>query len=215
MDFDAICAQLKKRLSQPLPGIDAHKKMAPPERFPNGGELVPELEPRIGCVLLLLYPDHSLQTLKFPLIVRPEYKGVHSGQVAFPGGKQEEVDEDLIATALRETAEEIGVSIERSQVLGQLSQVYIPPSNFMVYPVVAAISQKPNYAPSVDEVAKIFEVSVAHIYQHRARSHKNVTYKQREFLMPFYDIGGNMIWGATAMIISEFVEIWDDIQVAC
>lgn len=205
-------SSLRQRLkTDPLPGVEAQKRMAPPGRFPKEGEPNPYVtndSTRFAAVLLLLYPDPSFQQLIFPLIVRAEQEGsVHSGQVAFPGGKVE-LGENPLETALRETEEEIGVKVTPEQVLGELTEIYIPPSNFMVYPYVAFIEQKPAFLPDTKEVASIFETPVLRLLTEETRKIKPVQYKGMDLLLPYLDLDQNMVWGATAMILSEFAEIW-------
>ena len=206
--------QLKERLSLTLPGIAAQAHMAPPQRFPKNHTQVykPNINTRIGCVLILLYPDQG--QVHFPLIVRPEYEGVHSGQVALPGGKKDEEDEDFIATALRETSEEIGVDVERTNVLGRLSELYIPPSNFIVHPIVAAISEKPTFRPDEREVAKMITVDLMSLRGDAKREVKEVQWKGQTVNLPFYNIDNQTVWGATAMILGEFLTIIDELQLS-
>ena len=211
--YQELQIQLKERLSLALPGIAAQAHMAPPQRFPKNHQQVyqPNANTRIGCVLILLYPGED-QHVHFPLIVRPEYEGVHSGQVALPGGKKDEEDLDFIATALRETSEEIGVDVDRSFVLGRLSQLYIPPSNFIVHPVVAAIPHKPTFVPSQREVAKLITVDLISLLGDAKREVKEVQWKGQTVNLPFYNIDGHTVWGATAMILGEFITIIDELQ---
>ncbi|HAI76862.1 MAG TPA: coenzyme A pyrophosphatase [Microscillaceae bacterium] len=205
-------SSFRQRLkTDPLPGVEAQKRLAPPGRFPKEGEPNPYVandQTRFAAVLLLLYPDPTRQQLVFPLIVRTEQEGsVHSGQVAFPGGKVEP-GENPLETALRETAEEIGVKVSPEQVLGELTEIYIPPSNFMVYPFVAYVEQKPLFLPDAQEVASIFETPVAKLLSDDTRKIKPVQYKGMDLLLPYLDLDQNMVWGATAMILSEFAEVW-------
>ena len=212
--YQELQIQLKKRLSLALPGVAAQAHMAPPQRFPKNHQQVykPNANTRIGCVLILLYPGED-QRVHFPLIVRPEYEGVHSGQVALPGGKKEE-GEDFIATALRETSEEIGVEVDRSLVLGRLSQLYIPPSNFIVHPIVAAIPHQPEFVPSPREVAKMLTVDLTSLLGDAKREVKEVQWKGQTVDLPFYNIDDHTVWGATAMILGEFIAIIDELQLS-
>ncbi|NJO03394.1 MAG: CoA pyrophosphatase [Bacteroidia bacterium] len=115
--LDNFTYWLKNRLQRVLPGMSAHQRMAPPSRFVDKKRYIPNEKTRQGGVLILVYPHED--RWYFPLILRPENTGVHSGQVALPGGKMDEEDNDIIDTALRETEEEIGVAVARSQVLGR------------------------------------------------------------------------------------------------
>lgn len=213
--YNELQTQLKNRLSLALPGLSAQARMAPPERFPKNHQQLykPNSLTRIGCVLILLYPENN-QKIHFPLIVRPEYEGVHSGQVALPGGKQDEEDTDFIATALRETCEEIGVEVDRTQVLGRLSELYIPPSNFIVHPIVAAITEKPTFVPSAREVAKLLTVDLTSLLGDARREVKDVVWRGKTVNLPFYNIEDHMVWGATAMILGEFLTVIEELQLS-
>jgi len=201
VDFDGFQIQLQQALSNPLPGFDAQSTMAPPHRMKPDVQAPYYNSARKGGVLVLFYPHEG--TIKTVLIKRPEYDGVHSKQVAFPGGKHEEGDNSLIDTALREAHEEIGVHPSMVEVVGELSRLYIPPSNFLVTPVVAITSQRPNFILQEEEVAGILEPSLYTLLDDELV--ENHTIQVREFVIesPGIDIDGNIIWGATAMMIGE------------
>ncbi len=193
---------LKKRLLLPLPGKEAQFKMAPSYR-PSLEENEPHL---IAGVTILLYPKEN--ELYFPLIVRPEYNGAHSGQISFPGGKKDEGDRNVIITALRECEEEIGVDASKMIVLGSLTNLIIPVSRFDVYPLIAWYSAIPTFKPQENEVVSIIEVPLNLILDDKNSGEKTVEYKGREETVPFFDIYNHFVWGATAMILSEFIQIW-------
>lgn len=211
IDIENLKSQLSDRLALPLPGIEAHIKMAPPQRFPKNNPYQPNETTRTGCVLLVLFPNEGGE-LCFPLMLRPEYGGTHSGQVSLPGGKHELEDEDLMHTALREMEEEMGVAITREQVVGQLSTVYIPPSNFLVHPFVAVMEEEPTFTPSENEVAKLFFVNVEELQEDHNRLSKPLKFKGKDIMVPFFQLDNNMVWGATAMMLSEFSFIWEDLK---
>lgn len=211
MNISELLDKLKERLQTELPGASSHIKMAPPGRFPTTNIPKPNDSTRIGAVLLLLYPMEGGGSILFPLIVRPEYEGVHSGQVAFPGGKQDESDEDLIETALREAYEEIGVKITREHVIGQLSEIYIPPSNFLVFPTIAYLPEKPMMSKDDREVEKIFEVPIDNLQDRSLHQVKKVNFKGMDLDIPYFKLGEYDVWGATAMILAEFLELWEEI----
>lgn len=202
-----ICIEdIKAALSEPLPGWDMQRRMAPQNRRTDidRGFLVRD-DYRESSILLLLYPNND--DLHFILIRRPEYEGVHSGQIAFPGGRREG-DESYETTALREAYEEVGVSPEDIRILGALTSMYIPPSNFMVFPFVGYHETKPIFTPDAREVAEILEPSVQvladqSIWQWEYREFPNVGRAK----IPFLNICGHKVWGATAMILSEFTAI--------
>jgi len=204
MEIDRLKNLLNQALQKPLPGRNAHLLMSPqPVDFRRFSLEVPQNH-RKSAVLLLFYPD--LGKGFFPLIKRPIYSGVHSGQVALPGGKMEKNDPDVIFTALREAEEEIGVDACKVEVLGRLSDLYIPVSNFLVSPVVGFLEDLPRLVPEQKEVSKIISTSVQDMVRPEL--------KKRTYLelgggirldTPFFDIDGEVVWGATAMILSELL----------
>jgi len=194
---------LKQRLQSPLPGRAAQMKMT---SLPSERQVPPGVYPRKAGVLVLLFRRNGHWHL--PLIQRPTYPGVHSGQMAFPGGQYEKQDADLVETALRETHEEIGVVVERQQVVGQLSDLYIPPSNNLVTPVLAITNQLPAYQPDPLEVAKVVEAPLP-VLQDTAnqRPVKLELETGIKVQVPSYQVEGHTVWGATAMMLSELLEI--------
>ena len=160
---------------------------------------------RQSAVLVLLYPRRD--ELHLPLIVRPTYDGAHSGQVAFPGGGFEEGDANLTATALRETEEELGIAPQDVQVLGELTQLYIRPSNYRVHPTVGRIAYGPAFQPNVREVAQLLEVPLNTLLDPAHLRRERWQLQDRSALVPFFAIQGQTIWGATAMILSELLAV--------
>ena len=193
---------LSNRLAGPLPGLIAQIKAAPPYR-PHSFDLSEIQSSRKASVLWLMYPTNEGEIVGV-LIERAEYDGVHSKQIGMPGGEMEISDSDYIDTALRECSEELGVSIPRENVLGALSPLYIPPSNFYVRPYIAWLPECPVWSPDPREVRKVLACKMTYI------SNKD-TWKE-------YEVGGNkvpgfllesrLVWGATAMMIAELMECW-------
>ena len=158
-------------------------------------------------VLALFYPNLQHQTT-LVLILRKTYKGVHSGQVGFPGGKIEKQDQSLEAAALRETYEEIGVPINQVEVRRQLTEVYIPPSNFYVQPFMGVSRTTPTFTKQEDEVEAIIEVPLQHFFDEEAVTLKRVSTSYKlDVEVPAFKLNDHVVWGATAMILSEIKDL--------
>ncbi len=199
MDF---IEKIQEELKQTLPGIDAQMKMAPPIRKSN---MVAPDHARMGGVLVLLIEgDKSWNTI---LIRRTEDGQIHGGQISFPGGKKDPSDADIIATALRECEEEIGVNRHDIQVLGTLTPLYIPPSNFLVTPTVAYIQHVQAFKPSEKEVQEIIKVPLDLLFHPSIKKEQRVRRSDNndeDMTTPVYRLSDEIIiWGATAMMISE------------
>lgn len=204
--FLDLIHHLRADLNASLPGFEVQMRMAPAPR--SGGRLPYDaLAPsaRRSGVLVLLYPQHD--ELYLPLILRPTYEGTHSGQVSFPGGRFEEGDRDIVATALREAQEEVGVDPQRVKVLGTLTPLNVFVSNNLVTPVVAWSEQRPDFAIDEREVAKLLEVPLQHLLD--PTNHKMETWQLRDRAaeVPFYAVAEQQVWGATAMMLSEFLAL--------
>ena len=206
MEFAKFIVLLEKRLQKPLPGRSAQLKMSSLARIQAWMKLSPPSDAVQSSVLILLYPFNG--KIRLVLMLRPEYAGIHSGQISLPGGKFEDSDDSLIYTALREAQEEIGIDPIRVQIIGQLTEMYIPPSNFMVTPVVGYQTSQPEFKADPKEVARIIEINLDELLDN-----KNIRMKKIKFRLgfsmkvPSYFIDSNIIWGATAMILSEFREL--------
>ncbi|HAJ36114.1 MAG TPA: CoA pyrophosphatase [Chloroflexi bacterium] len=203
--YEPFLRQLRRDLNAPLPGRAAQYRMAPRPR--PGGELhdSPRLDARRGGVLALLYPHEG--QIFLPLILRPTYPGVHSGQIGFPGGGYETIDGDLTATALRETYEEIGVHPSQFTVLGQLTPLYVSASNYLVQPVVGWIDYRPAFNPDPYEVAALIEAPLNALLDPTTRRVEPWILRGREIEVPFFALGEYTVWGATAMMLSELLSL--------
>lgn len=202
--FEKFILWLEERLKGPLPGYEAQMLMMPKATKQDRFSFNQKKTAKLGSVLLLLYPHKGKVYL--PLMKRPEYDGVHSGQISFPGGKMEEGDPDLIFTALREGQEEIGIRPEDVKVLGNLTEHMVVASNFNVLPVIGYLGYRPRFIADLHEVAEVLEVSIDHLQDDRNRREKELLVRGRYWLKaPYYDVGGHVVWGATAMMLSEFL----------
>ncbi len=199
--FDTFIKNLKNGLSQPLPGEQAHNEMLATST--QYAKLVGRSTSRTqhGSVLILFYPKEA--QVYFPLMLRPDYDGVHGGQISLPGGKKEEQDKDYIATAVRETEEEIGVRSKDVVVLGRLSTLYVMASDIIVEPVVAYTPRTPRFNPNPYEVQAIIESPVEEFMDDSIVKTKDIHVRGYDLKAPYFDIGGQVVWGATAMILSE------------
>jgi len=202
MDFNLFCDQLQERLKLPLPGEEAHHRF----RAKPVGDVVPLFDhtrpPRPGGVIILLYEDHGV--IRFPLIKRPDYPGVHGGQVSLPGGKAE-AGEDAVRAALRECREEVGVPVDNMRVLGRLSDFYVMPSNVKVTPVIAAARERPVFHPDPFEVARLMEVPLDDVTgDHAIRETEILAGGKYRMIAPHFEIENEIVWGATAMMLNEF-----------
>lgn len=195
-------AEIRAAMRRPLPGMAAQVTMAPrPRPFhpPDGST------PRQAGVLLLLYPVRGHLHLVFT--VRTAHLDYHAGQVSFPGGGWEEGDASLMETALRETREELGISAEGIEVLGPLTPLYIPPSHNMVHPFVAFAPRRPAFRPDPLEVAELLEVPLATFRDPAIRGEDRIEQNGLEMVIPYYAVCGYKIWGATAIILAEFLAL--------
>lgn len=190
-----------------LPDFDvrsAHRHMLPVGRT---GQRPPETpgQPRIGGVLLLLYCHE--QAMHLVLTRRRDDLNSHAGQISFPGGKQE-ANETAVQAALRETEEEIGVSAAEITILGELTSIYIPPSDFEVHPFVGWVNggKRPSFVPEVREVAEIIEVPLPQLLDPHTREIGPIPVRGATYTVPYYNVNGHKVWGATAILLSEFLE---------
>jgi len=194
---------IKNELQKPLPGLIHQAKMAPKVRLNNYDPNPPGA--RKGGVLLLLYYENKELLITF--IKRAEDGGVHSGQISFPGGKHESGDKNLIQTAKRETFEEIGVDGSQIEIIGNLSSLYIPVSNYIVHPTVGFTKSIPNFTPNKAEVSKMIVIPLEHFLTEDYINSGVIEVRSQKINTPYYKINDIKIWGATAMIMSEFSEI--------
>lgn len=203
---------LNKTLKEPLPGQSAQELMMPSLSDNSRFSLNARKDARIGAVMILFYENSN--QIKIPLIERPKYDGVHAGQISFPGGKHEDSDKDLIQTALRETEEEIGISTDKIEVIGAMSELYIIASNFNVLPVVGFVNQEFSFKKDEREVESIVEAEVTHLIDESYQKETTLLVRDYEIQAPYFDIQGHVVWGATAMILSELKMVLEHLPVS-
>jgi len=191
---------IRLALTRPLPGVTAQVRLAPPYRLEQLYQ-APPADARPAGVLIAVYPRDG--ALHFLLTRRTDDVDKHKGQISLPGGKQED-GESLLDTALRETREEVGVTIDAAAVLGMLSPVYIPPTGFLITPYVAAVPDRPRFAVMHREVAELIEVPLAALFDPTIVRREMWMLRGVDVEVPFFQIGPHKVWGATAMVLSEF-----------
>jgi 8-oxo-dGTP pyrophosphatase MutT (NUDIX family) len=198
--FEDLKTKIKKN---PLLGSKAHAKMMPLSRKEELEALdFNSLSPRFAAVLCLIYPKNG--ELYFPLILRNTYPGVHSNQVSFPGGRIENTDVNFEHTALRECEEEIGVLQEKVKVLRQLSDIYIPPSNFQVKSFIGFSKETPEFQLQPDEVEQLIEVKLSELLDDSILITEYMTTSYADKMeVKAFKLNNFTVWGATAMILSE------------
>ena len=196
-----IAAKINAALDRRLPGADAHLALAPRPRHGWRPGMLPA-EARVAAGLILLYPSASSGgTVQIVLTLRAETLGFHAGQVSLPGGAVE-AGEGIPETALREAAEEIGLDPAHVSILGRLSHLYIPASDSVLHPVVGIARRRPAFRPSLDEVGRIIEVPVANLVADGP--HRGYRWRDGQRVdIPYFELGGERVWGATAMVLSE------------
>lgn len=207
MEKEKFLNQVHEALKKELPGRVAHQLMSPFDR-PLDFESIPDLETyKKSSVAIIFYQAAS--TIEFILIQRPEYEGNHGGQISFPGGKQEFTDIDEEFTARRETLEEIGVILNQQHLIGQISDIFIPVSKFIVRPYLYWLDDVPDFIPDAREVSEVLSVSLLHLLEDSKvklatlKLGSGITAKN----VPYFDLNEKIVWGATALILSELKEL--------
>ena len=207
MDFQDFLKYVPKIIEVVLPASESHYKMAPLERIRNyDASEIQKKNPKTAAVMMLFYPKKGKTHLV--LIVRNSYEGVHSAQIAFPGGKYESEDQNFPNTALRETYEEIGVAPDFMEIIKPFTHLYIPPSNFMVYPFMGICKEEITFDPDVNEVEKIIELPLSDFLDDAIIITTNMsTSYAGKILVPAFKIEEHIVWGATAMMLSELKDV--------
>jgi len=211
--------KLSKQLKGNLPGSKAHKLMMPAFSAgrPHAGSAIDRFSIEVkngakeGAVLILLY--NKGEEVYLVLTQRHEYAGAHSGQISFPGGKVEKEDGSVEATALRETEEEIGVPSSTIQIIGRLTDLFIIASNFNVRPVVGFLNVEPTFKIDAREVDHIIEIKISDLLDDSIIGSKEMLFnKQYRIQAPYFNFGGHHVWGATAMMLAEFKEVFKKVM---
>ena len=204
MEFSTFLGLFTKLKENQVDLEKAHTLLSPPHRINQFKQMhMEKILPQNAAVLVFCYPDTNGE-MNVVLIRRNQYKGTHSGQISFPGGKPEVQDNDLWATALRETSEELGISSNQVSAIRPLSRLYVPPSNFLISPFIAYAENSCKFVPDSKEVDKIIEVPLKNLIATEPLLTKQSNSSFELIDVPAYIFGQDEVWGATAMILSEF-----------
>lgn len=207
MDFQDFLQYVPNLIPVELPATLSHIKMAPKGRIEELKNFdLTTKTPRIAAVMMLFYPKNDETHLV--LIVRNAYNGVHSSQIAFPGGKYEISDVNFEETALRETEEEVGVSSDKIEIIKRFTPMYIPPSNFLVHPFLGIAREELSFFPDIREVADIIELPLSVFLNDEIIIEATLsTSYAANVMVPAFNIQNHVVWGATAMILSELRDV--------
>jgi 8-oxo-dGTP pyrophosphatase MutT (NUDIX family) len=204
-DMSLIATRLKEEIKSGLPGSDIQWKMASSDRLAKDFPKTPGNDARIAAVLIILYPYvNSVYTV---FMQRPEYNGIHSGQISFPGGRKESSDFSIIQTALREAKEETGINPGKISVIGTITPLFIPVSNMLVTPVLSYSYERPVFKYDSEEVLFLIEADIKKLLQRSIIKTKPFEIMGRTLKIKYFDYEGHVIWGATAMMLNELLEI--------
>ncbi|MCC7245616.1 MAG: CoA pyrophosphatase [Saprospiraceae bacterium] len=206
--------QIKDRLNQPLPGREVQYEMASLRRIQELTSLsfsAPD-DAKIACVLILTWPDASGNWATALIQRTSNPNDRHSGQISFPGGRYEPDDPSLEHVALREAQEEIGIAPDQVAIIGRLTELYIPVSNFLVHPFVGWTPREPSFVLQAGEVERILTPTLSWLRQPQAKKATSIQIGSGAQLtnVPFFDVENHVVWGATAMIINELLAILPD-----
>jgi len=211
MKFDDFLNHVHQLKTISLTGIKSQLKMAPEMRKKFSDERILKSNPKKAAVLALFYPNSKGDTY-FLLTKRASYNGTHSAQISFPGGKIDDQDINLKKTALRETFEEVGVPFDEITIIREITNVYIPPSNFLATPFIGVSQKKPNFITN-NEVDELIEVNIKDLLNNaNVKSKMMSTSYMNNIEVPYYHLNNQIVWGATGMILSEIKDLINNIH---
>lgn len=204
MQSQSILERLEARLKEPKPGLAAQLRMVPDPR--PGQKTYEEVQDscRPAAVLILIYPRR--EKLHLVLTLRTSKVDHHRDQISFPGGEKDK-HETVVEAALREAAEELRVRAAEVRVVGELTPLFIPPSNYCVFPVVATAAKRPTFRRAPAEVAEVIDLPLDVLFDPGRIRREVWRLHGQDTVVPFYSFGRHKIWGATAMILAELAEI--------
>ncbi len=210
MEFEYLKFIISKLKENSIGGLDAQFKLAPKLRLKYSKEKIEAINPKKAAVVALFYPNNNGEVC-FLLTLRADYDGTHAAQISFPGGKFEENDTSLKNTALRETFEEVGITIDTISIFKQMTDVFIPPSNFLVTPFLGYIEHKPEFIKNY-EVEELIEVSIKDLLDDTSVSTTTLsTSYAKDIEVPCFVLNNYVVWGATAMMLNEIKELLKNI----
>jgi 8-oxo-dGTP pyrophosphatase MutT (NUDIX family) len=211
MNFDALISKLSDRFQHPISTPLSENDMAPFKKRDRDTMLTQNPNPRLGGVYIMLYQKEGAP--HFALIKRPSYDGPHSAQIALPGGQKDDTDSDIFYTALRELEEEVGIPKDQVNQIGVLSKVYIPPSKFLVTPVVGYLSGEALFKKDDYEVDEIIEVPLSMLLDDSLvkKGTVQVSGGNMKMKVGYFDMYGHMVWGATAIILNELKHVINEL----
>ena len=203
--MDDFATRLKNEILKGLPGTEIQWQLASSDRMVRNFPRVPGKNAGVAAVLILLFPENGSTHTVF--MQRPDYNGVHGGQISFPGGKKEPTDENIIQTAIREANEETGVDPEKISIIGTLTPLFIPISNMIVTPVIGWVNEKPVFNHQPEEVVFLIDADLKILLDPSIIKTKPIEIRGEMIEVKYFDYEANMIWGATAMILYELLTI--------
>lgn len=204
-DINGFSLALENAFKKGLPGTDVQWVMASSDRMRVNFPRDPDKDTREAGVLILLYPHHnSIHTV---FMQRPDYSGFHGGQISFPGGKKEPADENIVMTALREAEEETGIDTSLVTVAGTLTPLYIPVSNMLVTAIAAYTGSRPHFRPDPREVLFLIEADLRILLNPAIVRTKPLEIRDEIYDIRYFDYMDHVIWGATAMMLNELLEL--------